>query len=370
MRILYLITGLGVGGAETQVHALCGRLAALGHGVLLISLTDVAPVFATGAGFRVCALGMTKRAGSAIAAYRKLLRLARELQPDVVHSHMFHANVLARLLRLSMPLPLLICSAHSTNEGGAARMLAYRLTDRLSDLNTNVSAAGVAAFVRLKASPAGKIVAMHNGIDTTRFAFGADRRRETRGNLALQPNQKMLLAAGRLVPAKDYPNLLHAFALVCRHHDHVQLAIAGQGSERPVLQALVQQLALTRRVTFLGLRDDIAELMSGADVFVLSSAWEGFGLVVGEAMACERVVVATDCGGVREVTGDSALLVPARDSPALAAALLQALELGEQEAKAIGRLARARIEQLFSLDQVVPDWLRIYETTAAHPRVT
>ena len=362
MRILYLITGLGVGGAETQVFALCERLSALGHSVMLVSLTDAAPGFATGNGFRVHTLGLNKHVTSAAVTYFRLRQLTRAFAADVVHSHMFHANVFARALRLSTPLPRLICSAHSTNEGGAARMLAYRLTDRLSDLNTNVSAAGVHAFVRHKASHSNKIVAMRNGIDTTRFAFNAVARREVRRKLELLLDQKMILAVGRLVPAKDYPNLLQALAAVCRHREDVHLIIAGEGSERASLQALARQLSIVSRVTFLGLRHDIPKLMSSADVFVLSSAWEGFGLVVGEAMACERVVVATDCGGVREIVGDSKLLVPPHDPPALATALHQALDLGKHEAHALGEAARKRIERTFSLDQVVQDWLRLYQT--------
>ncbi len=362
MRVLCLITGLGIGGAETQVFALCERMAALGHDVLLVSLTDAAPGFASGNGFSVHLLGMNKSVGSAAAAYFRLRHLTREFAADVVHSHMFHANLFARLLRLSTRLPRLICSAHSTNEGGVVRMLAYRLTDRLSDLNTNVSAAAVEAFVRHKASPGGRIVAMHNGIDCTRFAFSADARHTIRATLDVAPKQRLLLAVGRLAPAKDYPNLLHAFAAVCGRRDDVRLVIVGEGKEREALQSLARELAIEPRLTLLGLRRDIPQLMSGADVFVLSSAWEGFGLVVGEAMACERVVVATDCGGVAEIVGASALLVPARDSQALAAALDRALDLGEREAQAAGVAARHRIEQMFSLDRVVSDWLRHYQT--------
>ena len=361
MRILYLITGLGVGGAETQLFALCERLAMLGHTALLVSLTDAAPPFAVGNGFRVCALGMNRRAVSFAVTYLRLRRLARAFAADVVHSHMVHANLFARLLRLSTPLPKLICSAHSTSEGGPARILAYRLTDRLSDLNTHVSAAGVDAFVRLKASPAHKIVVMHNGIDIARFTFDANARDETRSKLELPPDCKLLLAVGRLVPAKDYPNLLQAFAAVCRRRNHVQLVIAGEGGERAGLQVLARALSIESRVTFLGLRHDIPELMSSADVFVLSSAWEGFGLVVGEAMACERVVVATDCGGVCEIVGDPKLLVPAHDPHALATALHRALELGAPESRALGEAARRRIERLFSFDRVVQDWLRLYQ---------
>src|SRR5690606_23776011 len=98
---------------------------------------------------------------------------------------------------------------------------------------------------------------------------------------------------------------------------------------------------------------DVPRLMSAADVFVLSSAWEGFGLVAAEAMACERVVVATDCGGVREVVGEAGYLVPTRNSQALAAALTNAISLSIAEKSRLGRRARQRVEAHYSLDQAI-----------------
>ncbi len=100
--------------------------------------------------------------------------------------------------------------------------------------------------------------------------------------------------------------------------------------------------------------------MRAADVFVLSSAWEGFGLVVAEAMATEKVVVVTDSGGVKEVVGDCGLLVPPQNSEALADALETALNMPPDKAKALGEKARLRIVENFNLESVVARWLEIY----------
>jgi len=119
-------------------------------------------------------------------------------------------------------------------------------------------------------------------------------------------------------------------------------------------------LGVADRVNFLGVRHDVPTLMAACDVFVLSSAWEGFGLVVAEAMACERVVVATDCGGVREVVGEAGLLVPPRDSQALAAALDRALQLPADERENLGRAARQRVVEHFSLEATAERYLAVY----------
>ena len=114
------------------------------------------------------------------------------------------------------------------------------------------------------------------------------------------------------------------------------------------------------KVNFLGFRRDVHGLMSAADIFVLSSAWEGFPLVIGEAMACERIVVSTDAGGVREWLGASSLVVPTGDSKALARAMATALDMDAGLRLAHGRKARQHVLAHYSLDSVAACWERIY----------
>jgi glycosyltransferase involved in cell wall biosynthesis len=144
------------------------------------------------------------------------------------------------------------------------------------------------------------------------------------------------------------------------------LWIAGAGDQQPVFEAQARDLGIDAKVVFLGLRRDIHELMSAADMFVLSSAWEGLPLVVGEAMACERLVVSTDAGGIREWLGGLGYVVPTRNSAALSAALLQALEMSVQDKQLQGRGARQRVLQRYSLGAVVEKWLKIYSGNFGH----
>ncbi|MCU8088314.1 glycosyltransferase [Shewanella sp. SM21] len=359
MNIVLIITGLGMGGAERQVCDLAVQFAALGHQVLLISMTGETVNRPYTNLVEVVALNMVKNPLGFIQAYWQARQLIKRFNPDVVHSHMVHANLFARLLRLSIHLPKLISTAHSSNEGGVGRMLAYRLTDSLCDLSTNVSQEAVDIMVKRGAVTVKRIIAMHNGIDTARFVFNEQSRVRMRAELGLT-NAPLLLAVGRLTEAKDYPNLLAAFSQLPEPYKDVQLAIIGVGEEQAKLNLMVSELGLTARVHFLGLRHDVHEWMSAADLFVLSSAWEGFGLVVAEAMACERVVIATDCGGVKEVVGDVGILVPARNSVALAGGLVQGLALTPEAASAQGRFARKRIVECYSLRAQTERWLGLY----------
>lgn len=360
MKIVFVITGLGMGGAERQVCDLADHFAQSGHQILLISMTGETVNRPQSIKVEVVELNMVKTITGFIKAYRQARYLIKQFKPDVVHSHMVHANLFVRLLRISTRMKKLICSAHSSNEGGRGRMLAYRLTDSLCDISTNVSQEAVDAFVVQGAVPSGRMLAMHNGIDTARFTFNSVSRATLRAKLKLLGQAPVILAVGRLTEAKDYPNLLTAFAQLPDTLDNSQLVIIGIGEEQASISELAAQLGLTSRVHFLGLQRNVHEWMSVADVFVLSSAWEGFGLVVAEAMACERVVVATDCGGVKEVVGDAGFLVETSNSQLLAAVIEEAINLPEDTKRQLGIDARQRVIDKYSLSVITNKWLEIY----------
>ena len=363
MRICHVITGLGIGGAEQQVAELSRVLTDRGHTVSIVSLTDAAQPVPIDARMQVVTLGLTKRPAAFARCLHRLRRTLARFAPDVVHSHMFHANVLCRLVRPVQSMPRLICTSHSTQEGGRLRLLALRCTDRWADRTIGVSDAVVQNLLAHQSCPAHKLGVVYNGIDVARFAPDPGLRIATRAALGIDTDTSLLLAVGRLVPAKDYPSLLAAFAQVARQQPNAMLAIAGAGPDKATLAKQAQQLGLAGRVQLLGVRHDIPALMNAADLFVSSSAWEGFGLVIAEAMACEKRVVATDCGGVREVIGSCGQLVPPRDSQALADACIAALDPSVQQAEVAGQAARMRIVQRFSLDTAVDSWLRLYAAT-------
>lgn len=360
MRILLIITGLGMGGAERQVCDLADQYVLKGHKVLLISLAaDILnrPKYPE---VELVTLNMSKTFFGFTKAYWQARSLVKQFKPDVVHSHMVHANLFSRLLRLSTSIKKLICTAHSSNEGGRARMLLYRLTDGLCDLSTNVSQEAVDIFVKRGAATENRIIAMHNGIDTNVFVFNSITRADLRDELKLSDDTPLILAVGRLTTAKDYPNLLNSFYHLSDALDNAQLAIIGTGEDENQIRELAVHLGLSSRVHFLGVQRNVYEWMSAADLFVLSSAWEGFGLVVAEAMSCERLVVATDCGGVKEVVGDAGFLVEPGNSLCLAAAIEDAFNLPLQQKVLLGLNARKRVIDKYSLSGIVNKWVDIY----------
>lgn len=358
-KIIFVITSLGMGGAENQVVNLADNLADKGLGVTIAYILEPVVIEPKNKDVKLVWLGGKKSPLGMLAALKRLVNFIWENKPAVVHSHMFHANILARVARVFSPVPKLVSTAHSNNEGGKTRMLVYRLTNRLSDVFTNVSYDAVRAFEEKKAVSKGGMLVIPNGIDVSRFDFSSDARGNIRAELGLL-DKKVFIAIGRFHEAKDYPNLIEAFAKLVSYSVNCHLLIVGDGELRPVIEKKIVRLDLQKTVTLLGVRKDIPQLLSAADIYVMSSAWEGLPLVIAEAMALQRVMVATDCGGTSQLIGDTGYLVPARNSDALAEGMYKASVLSEAETTELGQKARQRIVEHFSLDAAVQKWLGIY----------
>ncbi len=357
-----------MGGAENLVCNLADQFAARGHGVQLISLLGEPVVLPQDTSIRVHNLRIDKRKPVTwFAGLAYFIAAIRAFQPDVVHAHSFHSIMLARLLRPLLRYPKLISTGHHQREGEGFEGLLYRLTDKLSDIMTTISDSTTSAVLQRTGLALHRVITVSNGIDAELFQFSKKSRWELRRINGLHEDDRVLVAIGRLSQEKDFPNLLHALKEVENRGalgHNLFLLIVGTGPQeiRQQLEGLVRELDLRTKVIFLGVRRDIPALLSAADIFVLSSAWEGFGLVVAEAMACERVVVATDSGGVREVIGDAGFLCPPQDSAALGSAIQAALALSEEERQLLGKQARARIVEHYSLDSAAERWLTLYRT--------
>jgi glycosyltransferase involved in cell wall biosynthesis len=370
MRIAFVATSTGTGGAEMQVLSLADRMRSRGHLTLIVSMIPVGAVGdeARRLGIPVETLGM--RPG--LPDPRGLLRLAavlRRWKPDVVHSHMVHANILARLVRPLAPVPALVSTVHNSYEGGALRMAAYRLTDSLADLNTIISRAAAERYLRLKAVSPGKLRVVPNGVDLDRFRSDPDARERVRRELGLG-EEFAWLAVGRFEAAKDYPNLFHAFADAAAGPASSVLLLAGQGALREETEALAGRIGIASRARFLGVRHDVPALMAAADGYVMSSAWEGLPMVLLEAAAVGLPVVATQVGGNDEVVrpGVNGFLVPARDASALARAMRELVSLPPERRRQLAEQGRAHVQEHYALGGVLDRWETIYRELGALTR--
>lgn len=361
-RMVYLITGLSVGGAETQLVRVARELTHRGWEVTVVSLLPPQAYVADleRAGIHASTLGMSRR----VPDPRAIIRLARLLQlskPHILHSYMFHANILARVTRLFVEVPVLISSVRTLHEQNRWREVLYRLTDSLCDVTTHVCRTGAERYVRIGAVPARKMRHIPNGVDTDVFRPDPVVRVRLRSELGVE-GSFVWLAVGRFEPPKDHPTMLQAFANIAHNHPNSLLLLVGDGPLRREIEAMASALGIQSRVRFLGLRQDISHLMNVADAYLMSSSREGLPNVLLEAHSTGLPIVATDVGGNREVVldGKTGFIVPSRNPDALAQAMQRMMDLDESERSQMGVAGRQHIIQNYSMEHVVQQWEDLY----------
>ncbi len=324
IRVLWVIKGLGPGGAE---HLLVSAAAAHDHDQFQIECAYVLPwkdhlVGALEeAGVRTGCLS-TRRADCLWP--RRLAALVRSGEWDVIHVHSPLPGAVARLAARSMPKdrrPAVVVTEHN-------RWETHRLPTRLLNRFTSRwDSAAIAVTDEVRESMRGPVAAhavtVRHGIDTARTAAARSQRSEVRAELGLGEDEIVAGTAANFRPQKDYPNLLKAFRLLADRKVPVRLMAVGQGPQEAEMRALCTELGLDDRVTLTGFRNDAVRIMAACDIFTLASQWEGLPVAVMEALAIGLPIVATDVGGVGEELHDDvdALLVPPRDPVMLATAI-------------------------------------------------
>ncbi len=360
--VVLLTTNLARGGAETQVALLALSLRRRGWPVTVVSLLDPSAFQAelTAAGVPLHSLGMQPGRPNPLALTRLAVILRKE-RPRVLHSHMFHANLLARLMRLAFPAPLIVSTLHSMAEssrhgtGTRFRDWLYRATDPLADATVAVCQAVAERHAASGAVRRARLRVIPNGVDTERFRPDTASRDRLRGEFGAG-DEFVWLAAGRLMWKKDYPTMLRAAARL----GGGILLIAGTGPLESELATLARELGV--RAHFLGAREDVPALMNAADGLVLSSVVEGLPMVLLEAAASGLPCVTTDVGGARDAVldGQTGFLAPCGDPEALAAAMTRLVELPVAARREMCRRAREWALARFDLNSVTSQWEQLY----------
>jgi len=359
--VLYLITELDVGGAQT---ALLRLLAGLDRDHFSPTVACLYNGDATVArqiralGIPVTDLGMTAR--WRWDAFWRLYRLLRRERPTILHTWMFHANVPGRVLGRLAGVPIIISSERTMGQERRWRYWLNRITDPLTDRVVCVSQRVADFAARTIGISRAKLVVIPNGIPLENFEPG-DRSR-ARTDLGISPTACVVGTVGRLQPVKGTSYLLEAFAHLAPGYAEAILLLVGDGPQRTQLEEMAQRLGVSERVHFLGNRSDVCRLLQAMDVFVLASIWEGMPNAALEAMAVGLPVVATAVGGTPEAVadGETGLLVPSRDPDALAQAIARLLRDPELWRK-MGQAGRRRVEQHFSVEQMVRRTESLYE---------
>lgn len=373
-RVLMVVTDLTFGGAEAQVVRLAIAMRLRGIEVCVVSMLEP-KVWLRDLKeheVEVHSLRMTRGLPDPRAILR-LRRIVKAFSPDVVHCHMFHANLLGRIARLVCSMPALICTVHNlreTSERGGSTVLKeilYRLTDAASSRTTIICKAAFDRYVRVGAVPQCRLEVVPNGVDVAAFSSSGEERIAARRTLGVE-RDFVWLAVGRLTQQKDYPNLFRAVAEM-GGSGYVVL-IAGGGPLEAELKAECARLGINERIRFLGTCENIRHLYSASDAYVMSSEFEGFSMALLEASCMSLPIVATDAGGNREIVQDglSGQIVATGDSVRLAAAMAHVMQQSEEQRRQMGHAGRAFCMAHFDLGGVTDRWLDLYRRYTSRSR--
>lgn len=374
IKIIFVITGTGVGGAEKMLYHTITGINPERYAAKLCSLKKKG-AFADkleSEGVEVYSLNMRDEATlmgwlDSLRVLALLVRYFMRERPDVVHSFLFRANILARIAGYLTGVPVIISSVRVMGGEQKWHHFIDRMTAFMADHVVAVSGEVKEHSIRNAHLPERKVSTIYNGI-----VVGNDSACDVSAlmnHIGLKADERILMTAGRLHRQKGYDVLLQALSVVRKSFSGVKLLILGEGEEEKSLKKLAHSLELNERVLFLGLRSDVDRLLQCSELFVLSSRWEGFPNVLLEAMAAGKPVVATAVGGVQELVVDqvTGMLVPPQDEAALAGAITLLLS-DKKRALAMGTAGRERALHRFSMDAMLSKTEALYHKLLARKK--
>jgi len=362
-KIIYLITDLDVGGAEKGLFQLATRLPRDEFSIEVITLTGGGRIAKWLEEKDIPVTSLDIKRFWDLAGVFRLRRLLKNLRPDILHTFLFHANIVGRVAAVEVGVRAVICSVRVAERRFKWHLALDWLSSPLMDLEVCVSE-GVRRFTETRAKiPKNKLTVIPNGLDPAEFEKKdlGPRASGFRNSLHLSPDASVILTIGRLERQKGISFFLQAAREVLREFSQAHFLIVGEGPDKAKLISLVRNLGIEKAVRFLGFRDDVPEIMAAADIFVLASLWEGMPNVVLEAMASGKPVVGTRVEGTDElvISGETGLLVPPADAKALARDIRRLLQ-EPVLARRMGQAARKRVKEHYTVQKMVERYAQLY----------
>ena len=362
LRICQLITELRPAGAERCVYELARRLdpqrfcvhvAALRGGAFAERLRE--------AGIGVTVLDVRNKLDISVLA--RLAKVLRRGKFDLLHTHLFHADLAGRLAARLAGVPRLVHTVHVAEARFRPWQYAWAcMTASWCGRIVCVSHAVRDHHARKSHLSRRRYEVIYNGIDADAYRADPQRREELRRRWCVGESEILVAFVGRLNYQKNLPMLLDAMGRIRRGRNDIRLIVAGDGPESSVLDKFIRKNA-SAGVVRLGRTDDVPGVLCASDIFAMPSRWEGFGLAAAEAMSAELAVVVTKVPGLTEVIedGKSGLLIDSGDTDALKAAICQLADDRDRRIR-LGQAGRRRVKENFSMEMNIKSHERLYES--------
>lgn len=375
MRVVHVIIGLNVGGAELMLQRLVGSFqddAAQEH--FVVSLTDlgiVGPLLQK-QGINVSTMGMRGVYDIPKVMYR-LYRFFRQKQPDIVQTWMYHADLIGGVAARLAGIRNVIWGIRTTDVGGGVsrvtgliRTVCAALSSKIPRVIVCAAEASRKAHVNIGYDNS-KMIVIPNGFNPEVLTATTQDRNAIRATALFASGDLVVGSLGRYNPDKDHENFIRAALLLCADSPNVKFLLVGRELNRDnkTLISLIEAAGYSDRFVLLGERRDVAACLKAMDIFCLHSRTEGFPNVLGEAMTVGLPCVATHVGDAAFLLGDAGIIVEPENCEALAEGLRRIIALNHNERVALGEKARQRVHDNFTMDCAKARFTTVYEQISA-----
>jgi glycosyltransferase involved in cell wall biosynthesis len=368
IKVAHVITGLGIGGAERFLRTLAvavDRTKYDLHFFCVVSGGKLIPEIEK-LGYQVHVIPCYNWERKipfrfVLGNIWKLIRIFRREKFDIVHTHLYRANMIGRIAALLAGVPYIYATEHNTNAWKKPVDIFWdKFLAHFSDKIISVSEYVRYFTINQERLNPEKVLTLWHGIWLRDFDE-VNSRLETRDRLGFHSKQPIIGSIGRLVPQKGYNFFIEALPAILNKFPDAQFMIVGDGPLKDELTDQAKYLGLQSNLTFTGFRKDIPHLLKAMDIFTLMSLWEGFGIVLIEAMACSLPVVATNVGPIPEVVihNETGLLIEPEKPKEISKALIRMLE-NPQLIRQFGANGRKRVEAHFTAEKMIENLEKIY----------
>lgn len=361
-RVLQVVEGLNLGGAETKLLELIAHMDRDRFETTVCSLGLGDRIREAVEAMDVSFVTLARRSRFDLGMVFRIADLIREKQIDVVMTTLFYADVVGALAgRLARAKAIFSWETISAPEWLLKRRLwTYRFAIRYCERVVSVSDATAKWLIEKRGVPSDKVMVIPYGVNLEKYKQNPNP--ELKAQLQLPPDALVVGVVARLHPQKGHRYLIEAAGRIVKQVPNVKFVLVGDGELRGELENMVATKGLSDTFLFLGFRNDVNELLRTFDLFVLPSLYEGLPNVILEAMATGLPVVATAVDGSPELILDdvTGFLVPPKEIDALGDKICYLLKNPEL-AREFGRRGRQRVEEHFSLEQQVKSFQNLYE---------
>lgn len=368
LRICHLITELAPAGAERALYELVVRLDRARFDVQVVSLRGGAVVdWLVRQGIRTTVLGV--RGKWDVLKLFRLVKLLRAERIDILHTHLFHADLAGRVGAYLAGTRCVIHTVQTAEGRFRPWQFAWaRLTADMCKRIVIVSPSARDHHARRSGLANRRYTVIPNAIDPSAYSRDQDARRRLRKQWGIADEEILVVFVGRLSEEKGLETLLGAMRELSDCENAPKLVIAGDGPKRPMVEQFIASEPAGKRIRLLGFTNDVRGVLSAADIFAIPSRWEGLSLAAVEAMAASLPVIASRVPGLRDVVvpGQTGLLIDKGDAAAMGGAIARlSYDAGLRDR--LGLAGLDRVTKHFNIRSTVAAHEKLY-TELSHPK--